>query len=203
MMIEKEALIVGLYDLGAVQFGEFRLKSGEKSPVYLDLRLLVSRPGLLRRVARAMRGYAETLRFDRLTAIPMSGLPIGVALSLEMDCPLIYPRSDVKQHGTGRYIEGLYRPGETLLLIDDVISLGDSKLEAIRLLEALRLKVTDMLVVVDRNMGGALELARQGYRVHALLSLQEILDRLLDLRRISLEQHSLVNTWLAEKKSGI
>ncbi len=200
-LIDKESLIVSLHELGAVKFGEFTLKSGEKSPVYLDLRLFVDRPATLRRVARMMQAYATPLKPDRLAAIPMAGLPIGVALSLTMDVPLIYPRPQVKDHGIGRFIEGTYAPGETVLVIDDVLTRAHSKLAAISLLEAVQLKVTDLLVVIDRQMGGAEALAAKGYRVHTILTLQEVLDTLLALRRMSADQHRFVTAWLEESRN--
>ena len=145
-MIDKESLVVSLHDLGAVQFGKFKLKSGEISPIYLDLRLLVSRPATLRRVARMMQASAGRSKFDRLAAVPLAGLPIGVALSLAMDRPLVYPRTGAKKgHGTGRSVEGAYNPGETVLLVDDVISRASSKLEATSALEDAGLKVNDRL----------------------------------------------------------
>ncbi len=201
-MIDKESLIVGLHDLGAIQFGEFTLKSGETSPVYIDLRLLVARPATLRRVARIMQAQAAHLSFDRLAAIPMAGLPIGVALSLTMDIPLIYPRPKSKDYGTGRYIEGTYKPGERVLVIDDVISHAHSKLETIQLLEAVRLKVTDVLVVIDRQQGGTEVLGKKGYRVHHILTLQEMLDTLLELKRMSADQYRFVAAWLEESRNS-
>ncbi|MBN1122339.1 MAG: orotate phosphoribosyltransferase [Anaerolineae bacterium] len=199
-MIDKESLIVSLYEIGAVQFGEFTLKSGVVSPIYLDLRLLVSRPATLRRVARMMQSLATKLTFDRVAAIPLAGLPIGVAFSLTTDIPLIYPRTQVKKHGTGRYIEGTYNSGETVLVIDDLISYADSKLETIELLESVFLKVTDLMVIVDRQMGGVAVLQNKGYTLHSLLTLNEILDSLLELKRIPLERYRYVKAWLAENQ---
>lgn len=201
-IIDKESLIVNLDEIGAVKFGEFTLKSGETSPVYLDLRLLVDRPATLRRTARMMQATAANLTFNRIAAIPMAGLPIGVAFSIAADIPLIYPRPQVKQHGTSRFIEGTYHPGERVLLVDDVITRADSKLEAIELLEAVQLEVSDLMVIVDRQMGGAEMLAEQGYRVHALLTLQEILDTLAYLDRISKDQHDFISAWLEESRYG-
>lgn len=195
-MIDLESLIVELYELGAVQFGEFTLKSGEVSPVYMDLRLLVSRPNILRRVAHTLQAQASLLGFDRLAGIPLAGLPLGVALSMAMDRPLIYPRMQTKQHGTGRQIEGEFKPGETVLLIDDVLSRGDSKLEAIAVLEDAGLKVPNLLVVVDREMGGVQDLADKGYQVHSALTMHSILDTLYSKRRISKKQHMEVVKWL-------
>jgi len=201
-VIDKESLIISLHEMGAVQFGEFKLRSGDISPVYLDLRLLVDRPAVLRRVAHMMQALAANLTFDRLAAIPMAGLPIGVALSLTMDKPLIYPRPREKDYGISRYIEGTYKPGDTVLVIDDVVSRAHSKLEALRLLEAVHLKVTDLIVVVDRQMGGAEILEARGYRVHHVLTLQEILDTLLALGHMSEERHRFISAWLEESRSS-
>jgi uridine monophosphate synthetase len=198
-MIDLESLILELHELGAVQFGEFTLKSGEVSPVYMDLRLLVSRPNVLRRVAHTLQAQAALLSFDRLAGIPLAGLPIGVALSMVMERPLIYPRMQAKQHGTGRQIEGEFKPGETVLLIDDVLSRGDSKLEAIAVLEAAGLKAPNLLVVIDREMGGVQDLAGKGYQVHSALTMHIILDTLHRKRRISKKQYTEVLDWLEKR----
>jgi uridine monophosphate synthetase len=185
-----------LFQAGCVKFGTFTLKSGLSSPIYIDLRLLVTHPSLLREVARAMAPIAENLDFDRLGAIPYGGLPIGVALSLEMDRPLIYPRREVKQHGTKRAIEGAFQPGETVLLVDDLISGGDSKVEAAGQLESAGLNVRDVLVLVDRQQGGAADLAERGYDLHAVLQLEEMLQVLRGLGRITEAQHEGVISYL-------
>jgi len=187
-----------LFETGCIQFGAFTLKSGLISPIYLDLRLLVSHPPLLREVAHAMAEIAQRLPFDRLAAIPYAGLPIGVALALELNRPLIYPRREVKSHGTGRAIEGAFEPGETALLVDDLITRGDSKLEAIAPLEAAGLTVRDVLVLIDREQGGAEDLARHGYRLHAVFRLTEILDVLRESTRITPDRYAAVLAYLQD-----
>jgi len=190
------SLSTRLFEAGCIQFGTFTLKSGLTSPIYVDLRLLVSHPPLLREVARAMADAARELMFERIAAVPYAGLPIGVALALEMDWPLIYPRREVKEHGTRRAIEGYFQPGETALVVDDLITRGDSKLEAIAPLEAAGLTVRDVLVLIDREQGGAEDLARRGYHLHSILRLSELLDSLRESARITPDQHAQVLRYL-------
>lgn len=195
-MSQIEQLIGDLFDAGCVQFGSFTLKSGLTSPIYIDLRLLVSHPRLLRQAARMLATVAQSLPFDRIAAVPYAGIPIGVALALEMDRPLIYPRREAKAHGTGRSIEGSYRAGERVLVVDDLITRGDSKLEAIAPLEEAGLVVQDVLVLIDREQGGAEDLARRGYRLHALLPLSQLLKTLRNSGHITPDQYAEVMEYL-------
>jgi orotate phosphoribosyltransferase len=197
--VSKDALPQQLFDAGCVQFGTFTLKSGLTSPVYIDLRLLASHPTLLRDVAHEMAAFARTLAFDRIAAIPLAGLPIGTALALEMDRPMIYPRPEVKAHGRRRAIEGEFAPGETALVVDDLITRGTSKIEAIEPLKDAGLVVQDVLVLIDREQGGVEDLAQQGYRLHAILKFTDILDSLKESRRITAEQHAEVLEHLKHK----
>lgn len=194
--MDKE-LTFALAEIGAIKFGEFRLKSGMLSPVYLDLRVLVSHPSVLRMVAKALAKVLGTLDFQRLTAIPYAALPIGTAVALEMDRPLIYPRREKKNYGTARAIEGKFHPGETAVVIDDVITTGASKIEAIEPLIAAGLKVKDIVVLIDREQGGAAELAGRGYRVHSVLKMKECVQVLKEANQITDEQYEQVLVFLS------
>jgi orotate phosphoribosyltransferase len=191
-----DQLVTHLFDSGCIQFGTFTLKSGLTSPIYIDLRLLVSHPSLLGETADIMARVARELEFDRIAAIPYAGLPIGVALALKMDLPLLYPRREVKAHGTRRAVEGFFEPGETVLLVDDLITRGDSKLEAVAPLEAAGLRVKDVLVLIDREQGGRRDLAQHGYRLHAILRLTQILDVLQETTHITPAQYTEVVAYL-------
>jgi orotate phosphoribosyltransferase len=197
-----ESLAMGLFEAGCVQFGRFKLKSGLISPIYVDLRLLVSDPATLWQTAGALAEIIcglpgqdgqpthPCLTFDRIAAIPYAALPIGVALSLTIDRPMIYPRKEIKRYGTSRPIEGRFKPGEKALVLDDLITRGDSKLETIASLEQAGLIVEDILVIIDRQQGGGEILSARGYKLHSIMTLREMLDILARREAISSAQHA-------------
>lgn len=188
----KEELILSLHEIGAIKFGKFKLKSGIVSPYYLDLSILVSHPRALRESARALAEVLAGVSFDRIAAIPYAALPIGTAVALEMDRPLIYPRREKKDYGTSRCIEGEFRAGETAVVIDDVITTGASKLQAMEPLVASGLAVRDIVVLVDREQKGAAELAGRGLRVQSVLKIREIMHALGDAHKVSCEDQDAV-----------
>jgi uridine monophosphate synthetase len=193
-----EALAADLLTSGCVRFGQFTLKSGLVSPIYLDLRQLVSYPAVLRRMARAYAGLlrAQGLAFDRLAAVPYAGLPIATALALEMDRPLIYPRREAKEYGTKAAVEGVFAAGETALVIDDLATTGGAKIEAIQKLEAAGLTVRDVAVLIDREQGARETLAQAGYRLHAVCTLRQLLDAWRRSGAIPTEQFDSVTDFL-------
>ena len=176
-IVERE-LSALLHGIGGVRFGEFTLKDGRSSPFYLDLRVLVSHPDALTRVARAMLRRAADLSYDRIAGLPYAGLPIAVAMSLIAERPLIYARKEAKTYGTKRMIEGEFTAGERALLVDDVITSGGAKLEAAAPFRAAGLIVEDVLVVIDRAERGAEALAGAGLRLHSVLTVHTLLGHL-------------------------
>ncbi|NLF13221.1 MAG: orotidine-5'-phosphate decarboxylase [Anaerolineaceae bacterium] len=195
-----DGLSLALFDIGAVQFGRFTLASGQESPIYMDLRLLASHPAVLRRVAQA---YARLVS-DRglagadvcLAAIPYAALPIGTAVAMELDLPLVYPRKEAKAYGTARQVEGQFRRGDRAVVLDDLVTTGGSKLAAIEPLQAAGLEVRDVVVLIDREQGGCQELAAAGYRLHAVLGLRQILDELVAAGRIDAGRRDEVAAFL-------
>jgi uridine monophosphate synthetase len=170
------SLADGLLAAGCIKFGEFTLKSGLRSPIYIDLRQLISHPGLLREVGAAYLPILKILKFQRLAALPYAAIPIATAICLQGDYPLIYPRKEAKQHGTQAEIEGEFHPGETAAVIDDLATTGGSKFEAIEKLTSAGLLVKDVVVLVDRQSGAKEALEQAGYRLHAVLTITQLLD---------------------------
>lgn len=199
-MDSSSQLVFDLHSIGAIKFGKFKLKSGILSPFYLDLRILVSYPEVLRYSALALAQILTTLKFDRIAAIPYAAIPIGTAIALEMNRPMIYPRREKKDYGTGRAIEGEFNAGETAVMIDDVITTGISKIETIDALVEARLKVRDIVVLVDREQGGVQELEARGFHVHAALKIRALMDTLKKAGKVSEQEYNEVLQFLAESK---
>jgi len=170
------SLAAALLSSGCVKFGQFTLKSGVVSPIYLDLRRLVSFPDALRTVARAYAALLSGLEFDRLAGIPYAALPIATAVGLEMSRPVIYPRREAKDYGTRAVVEGDYQAGQRAVVIDDLATTGDTKLESIEKLTAAGLTVRDIVVLIDREQGAGPMLAAAGYRLHAVATLSQLMD---------------------------
>lgn len=191
-------LALTLFDIGAVRLGQFKLHSGRLSPIYLDLRLLVSFPQALRTVTALYCRVLQTLNFDLLAAMPLAGLPIGTAVCLEMDVPLVYPRKVEKSYGTGKSVEGVWQVGQTAVVLDDLVTSGDSIMQTITPLKAAGLQVHDAVVLVDRQQGGAEFLRREGYTLHAVITLDHLLLLLQENGRITPTERAHVLAALAK-----
>ena len=170
------ALADGLLNAGCIKFGNFTLKSGLSSPIYIDLRRIISFPKLLAQIGEAYLPLLSNLTFDRLAGLSYAAIPIATAVSLQGDYPMIYPRKEVKTYGTKAEIEGEFHAGETALVIDDLATTGGSKFEAIEKLTAVGLVVKDIVVLVDRQSGAKESLEQAGYSMHAVLTITQLLD---------------------------
>lgn len=190
------SLAVGLLKTGCVQFGSFILKSGLQSPIYIDLRRLVSNPVLLAETGNAYSQLLQKLHFDCMAALPYAALPIGTAISLQNGWPLIYPRKEAKAYGTKAEIEGSYQPGQRVVVIDDLATTGESKFEAIDKLKATGLVVEDVVVLIDRQSGAAESLSDAGYHLHAVFTLTDLLDYYEAQQSISAEHIAAVRAFL-------
>lgn len=191
-------LAKALWDLGAVQFGDFTLgRTTLHSPVYVNLRLLISDPRALARAGRVMHEEIETLQrmrhprvhpFQRVSGIPFGGLHLATAFSLRSKTPMVYVHPAGKRNGPESFVEGRYQRGETVLLIDDLITSGGNVMDTAAFLQMhAGLKVKDVLVLLDRQEGARERLRLNGYNLVSILGLESTLNYLMASRRIDEE----------------
>lgn len=194
----QESLIISLYKIGAIQFGEFQLKSGQTSSIYMNLRKIISYPDLLKNIAQAMWEATKHCKYDLVCGVPYTALPIATCISLDHNIPMIMRRKEKKDYGTKQMIEGVFAAGQSCLIIEDVITTGGSIIETADELESAGVKVSDVTVLIDREQGGRENLEKK-YNVHTILSLNTILTTLLNATAVKKEERDLIEKFLMER----
>ncbi len=192
----KTKLALALADANCIKFGNFTLSSGKQSPVYIDLRRMISFPDLFHMALEAYQGKVKTLTFDRIAAVPYAALPIATGIALVNNQSMIYPRKEIKQYGTGQSIEGDYSKGQTVALVEDVITSGGSILTAIETLQGAGLVVRDVVVLVDRQQGGRELLEKANIQLHSIFSIRELLEILSANGRLKKAKYEEVIAYL-------
>lgn len=184
----KEQFVLELEKIGAIKFGQFTLKSGRISPFYFDLRDMISLPKILEGVADLLAERIKDMDFDVLTGIPYTALPIASLVASKLNKPLVYIRKEEKAYGTGKNVIGKFKKGAKCLVIDDLITTGASKIETAEKYEKEGVIIKDFVVIIDRSANGKEELAKNNYKLHSLISLNEIVKLLQSKELITNEK---------------
>jgi orotate phosphoribosyltransferase len=190
-----------LFNSGCVKFGTFKIKSGATSPYYIDLAKLLAAPKELCTIAdiaaEKIREIRGSERIDKLASIELKGALILPSIGCKLNMPCIVVRKEDKAYGvTGRIAGADVTKGDNVLFFDDVISEGLSKIEGIRPLQEIGANVKHLLVVVNREQGGKENLEKNGYRVHALAKISDIVNALCNAKSISEEQRKAVLAYI-------
>ncbi|CAH1724747.1 unnamed protein product [Aphis gossypii] len=197
MDIDRRSLIVNLYDINAFKFGSFQLKSGELSKYYLDIRVIVSYPKILKQVCTLvstiiLKDDADSKNQVRLCGVPYTALPIATVVSIDTNLPMLIRRKEQKTYGTKKLIDGEYSCGDDVVVIEDVITSGASILETVTDLEKSNLNVSNVIVLVDRQQGGMQRLSERGLKIKSLFNITEIVTILKEAGKISDEVYQSV-----------
>ncbi len=197
--VSKKEIALNLHEIGALKFGEYTFKSGIVSPMYLDLRLFISHPQLLKKVAKVYAKKLETLKYDRLAGVAYAALPIAGAISLELERPWIFMRKEglKKEYGLQKSLEGEYKKGETVVMIEDLATKATSLLEAIPAMENHGLVVKDAVVLLDYGKGATENLRKKGYKLHAFMTVREAVDIMKSEKKIDEKKYQQCLDFLA------
>ena len=157
----------------AIEFGEFTLASGKKSPYYVDVKSAVTNPDLLAAIASAI---AHAHAFDVVAGVAVGGIPLAVATSIITKKPYAIIRAAEKGHGKKDVIIGTVKDTD-VLLVEDVTTSGGSALYGIGALRAAGARADRVVTVVDREQGAGEMLRQQGVRLLPLVKISEILQK--------------------------
>lgn len=187
-----------LLKLGAVQLRPdrpFVWTSGIKSPIYCDNRILLSHPKARDKV---MEGFlslikSEGLKFDALAGIATAGIPHAAILADRLEKPMLYVRASPKTHGKGNRIEGEFRKGDRVLVVEDLVSTGQSSLEAVKALRQAGLKADDCVAIFTYGFPFAKNaFRRERCRLHTLTDLRTLVDVAVEGERIETQDRALI-----------
>ncbi|ETA74045.1 orotate phosphoribosyltransferase [Ligilactobacillus equi] len=190
-----------LLDIKAVKLSPqepFTWASGIKSPIYCDNRLTISYPEVRKAIAK---GLAQVIKekwpqVEVIAGTATAGIPHAAWIAQELDLPMVYVRSKPKDHGTGRQIEGVLKPGQKTILIDDLISTGGSVLQAVAAARKEDADVIGVAGIFSYQLPAADEnFAQAGVEFTTLTGYQELIKAAIEANYISADQEEVLEQW--------
>ena len=189
-----------LVDANVVKFGEFTLASGLVSPIYVDLRVLPSYPDSMIVVSEELAKVVKRLNPEVVAGAETAGIPLATAISLKTKIPMIYVRKQPKSYGTKEMVEGVLKKGAKSVLVDDMATNAFSKLKFINGIRQSGGVVENVVIVLDREQGGADALAKEGVKLHSLITLRELLGYMKENNMVDTKKYSETLEYLEKNK---
>ena len=179
MSILYESLIERLYRSGVILFGDFKLSSGIWSPYYIDLRKIYSIPYLFKDVVDLYRAKLNELpNYDVISGIETGSIPLASVLAYILEKPMIYVRKKRKEFGASRIIEGILNKGDYVIVIEDVVTTGESISEAVDVIRSLGGVVEYALAFIDRMQGASQNLSKKNIKLISIYRVTDMLNHL-------------------------
>ncbi|MEN4007103.1 MAG: orotate phosphoribosyltransferase [Methanobacteriaceae archaeon] len=170
---EKEELIELLRSKEVVKFGRFILSSGKESNYYVNMKTCITDPKILKTIAKIVSSGINAEKVDKIAGPALGAVPIVTAISLESEIPMLMIRKAEKGYGTSKLIEGSLEEGDSVVVVEDVTTTGNSLLKAIRAIEENGGNVKKAIVVVDRAEGAIENLEKEGILLKPLFSIND------------------------------
>ncbi|XP_050355966.1 uridine 5'-monophosphate synthase-like [Nymphalis io] len=203
MVCMLKELAVKLFDVGAVRLGDIEAKVGRRTPIYFDLRVVVSHPKIMMAIAQQLQILASEIDHDILCGVPYAALPFAAVMSVNTNTPMIMKRKETKLYATKKILEGVFEENQKCLVVEDVVTSGGSLLETVHTLRKEGLSVTDAVIVLEREQGGVSVLNANGVKVKSIFTMSELVKILRDAGRISDETVEIVSDHIKECQFGM
>ncbi len=190
----------------AIKFGDYILASGKRSPYYIDLRLTISSPITMDWIANALTRIVLNEigkdKVDKILGVPTAGVPFATMVSQKLGIPLIYYRQARKEHGVRKKIEGTLSRNDRVLIVDDLITTGESVIEAAEVVRDQGGVVNELVVLLDREQGGKERLRTSRIEPHVLFKISDAMDWLHSVGLIGDKLYETVTAYIIEENKA-
>ena len=190
----------------AIKFGDYILASGKKSPYYIDLRQTISSPITMDWIAnsltRIILNEIGRDKIDKILGVPTAGVPFATVVSQKLGIPLIYYRQARKEHGVRKKIEGILERNDRILVIDDLITTGESVIEAAEVVRDQGGIVNELVVLLDREQGGKQRLRTSRIEPHVLFKISGAMTWLHSVGLIDDQVYETLKRYIEEESQG-
>jgi uridine monophosphate synthetase len=194
----KNDVIESLFKIGAIQVGEFLLASGITSPIYIDLRRIISFPELYQYMVDLLAHEILEKEWHHVVGVPYAALPLASGIALLYQKSMIMPRKEKKDHGTARSIEGVFEKDDIAIVVEDIVTSGSSVENTLKTLKQAGICVKDVVVFLDRQQVARQKLIDYGVQLHAICTLSDVLSILHNGGYLDTTTIKAINQFLTE-----
>lgn len=173
-MNNREELIKLLKENQVIKFGKFNLSSGRESHYYVDMKKAITNPLILGKIADVISHKIAEIKVDKVAGPALGAIPIVTAISLYSQIPMLMIRPSKKGYGTSKQIEGELNEGDSVVVVEDVTTTGNSLLNAIEAVLENGGQIIKAFVVVDRSEGALQNLKEKGVILEPLVSVEDL-----------------------------
>ena len=190
----------------AIKFGDYILASGKRSPYYVDLRQTISSPITMDWIAnslgRIILNEIGKDKIDRVLGVPTAGIPFATVVSQKLGIPLNYYRQARKEHGVRKKIEGILQRNDRVLIVDDLITTGESVIEAAEVIREQGGVVNELVVLLDREQGGQERLRSSRIEPHVLFKISSAMTWLHAVGLVEDKTFETVKAYIEEESKA-
>ena len=191
----------------ALKIGDYILHSGKKSPYYVDLRQTISNPiamdWIANSLARIVINEIGKGKVDKIMGVPTAGVPFATIVSQKLAIPMLYYRKERKEHGVRKKIEGEMERNDRIVMIDDLVTTGQSVIEAADAAREQGGIVSELVVLLDREQGGQEDIRDHNIEPHVLFKISEAFDWLREVDLLSKKDYEVIMAYIGEEKNNV